>query len=302
MFEVLKITPTYAVRYRHPDAIDLANRSTAFRNQSNNKPKGLTSKKARKRLSQALNWMILFSPLNKTYCREMKRWLTFRINFITLTLSGQQMHSDDFIKEKMLTPFLKWLKRKGCNAYVWKAETQDNGNIHFHITTNTYIHWEGIKNKWNQLQHDNGYLSDFFQRYGHNNPNSTDVHAVKKDTKIVGYMLKYFLKSDIYKKKGKFKEVADPFPSCIIPERKRLVEGRTWAVSDNLTNINCFISEKDANYSEIKWNFLKANPGQNIIGDFYDVFFYNHLIEGKAPVEIVTKLKRLQQELNINPD
>ena len=56
------------------------------------------------------------------------------MKFITLTLSDVQAHTDDSIKEHMLQPFLYWLQRYYNCSYVWKAETQINGNIHFHIT------------------------------------------------------------------------------------------------------------------------------------------------------------------------
>src|SRR5438552_841266 len=107
-----------------------------------NTSKGYLSITSVSKLRAALNWMMLFSEKKFVYNKEQKKGYHFKLNFITLTLSDIQFHPDRFIKRKMLDPFLKWLVRvHNCKNYVWKAETQDNGNIHFHITTNKFIHW-----------------------------------------------------------------------------------------------------------------------------------------------------------------
>src|SRR4029079_14261366 len=156
--------------------------------------------KAKRRRVTAMQWMIFLSPKHSTYCKIQKKKFSFKLNFLTLTLSDVQKHSDKFIVHKMLRPLLKYLIRKGAKHYIWKAETQDNGNIHFHITTYHYIFWRSLRNKWNQLQHRYGYLNKYFNKYGTHDPNSTDVHAVKSDKNIISYMTKYLTKADRYKK------------------------------------------------------------------------------------------------------
>lgn len=88
--------------------------------------------------------------------------------FITLTLPFKQLHSDELIKRECLDPFIKWLTnentyvtqkgkskglQQGCNVkfYVWRAETQKNGNLHFHLVVDRWIDKDQILWRWNQI-------------------------------------------------------------------------------------------------------------------------------------------------------
>jgi hypothetical protein len=77
---------------------------------------------------------------------------------------------------------------------------QDNGNIHFHITTNKFIHWRAIKKKWNRLQQRYGYTQKHGDENKQMNINSTDIHSVKNIKEVMYYFSKYISKSDTYKK------------------------------------------------------------------------------------------------------
>ena len=65
----------------------------------------------------------------------------FKLNLITLTLpSKQNEHSDNEIKHRALNNFFTQLRTKhNLVNYVWKAEKQKNGNIHFHIITDKFF-------------------------------------------------------------------------------------------------------------------------------------------------------------------
>ena len=215
------------------------------------------SKKAKRRLITAMQWMIFLSPNHSTYCKFQKMKFKFKINFITLTLSDVQMHSDKFIVHKMLRSMLKYLIRKGCSHYIWKAETQDNGNIHFHITSNHYIYWKSLRNKWNSIQSKHGYLKKYFDTNGDHDANSTDVHAVKNNKGIISYMTKYMLKSDKYKKNQKKKY---SIPSHYYSEKlnctdasgkylKRTIECALWNCSSTLSKMKMNITEEDLEYN-----------------------------------------------------
>ena len=45
--------------------------------------------------------------------------------------------------------------------YVWKAELQKNQNIHFHLTTNIFIHHATIRTLWNNCINRLGYISEY---------------------------------------------------------------------------------------------------------------------------------------------
>ncbi|MCP9769442.1 hypothetical protein EGI22_16180 [Lacihabitans sp. LS3-19] len=96
--------------------------------------------------------------------------------FVTLTLPFTQFHSDNTIKKQILSPFIEWLRSDanaihvngnhkgqqkgfGVQAYFWRAESQKNGRIHFHLIVDKYIPWDRIRAKWNQCCERLGYIT-----------------------------------------------------------------------------------------------------------------------------------------------
>ncbi len=93
----------------------------------NIKPLGVMSqnqvKKCRKAVENVIN-SVLFN-YDKSLSWKEQRFITF----VTLTLPVPQLHSDRVFR-KMQTRFLENMtKTYNVDFYVWKAETQANGNI-----------------------------------------------------------------------------------------------------------------------------------------------------------------------------
>ena len=162
--------PTYTcLSYRRLDGLKESRRPPAAFISKNE----IQSIKSATRLKNAINWMLLFSDTKRVFAKngrvdkkgnlilnksgQIQHNFYFKLAFITLTLSDRQVHDDDFIKEHLLQPFLYWLNRYYNCLYVWKAESQLNGNIHFHITIDTFVHWKSIRAKWNKLLAKHGY-------------------------------------------------------------------------------------------------------------------------------------------------
>lgn len=121
--------------------------------------------------------------------------------FATLTLPYKQFHGDNEIKRKCLTPFIAELQKfHNVKLYVWRAEPQANGNIHFHILLDRFIHWSDIRARWNRIINKLEYVDAFEQKEGHNDPNSTDMHGLKKVNSISSYIVKYMTKREIRRK------------------------------------------------------------------------------------------------------
>jgi len=72
---------------------------------------------------------------------------------------------------------------------------QERGQIHYHIITPTFIHYQQIRDKWNYLQMKGGFLDDYKERFHSTNPNSTDVHSMKNIRDVEAYLCKYMLKN-----------------------------------------------------------------------------------------------------------
>lgn len=69
--------------------------------------------------------------------------------FITLTLPYQQTHPDSEITKKILGTFFDKCRKIGIlENYVWRAEKQINGNIHYHILTDSFVNYSMIYRIW----------------------------------------------------------------------------------------------------------------------------------------------------------
>lgn len=157
---------------------------------------GLSHKSGIK-LKNAINTLVYTATYKTVWVKEKNYKFRYKINFITLTLPSRQIHTDKEIISKVLSPFLEaWSKRRPGLLYVWKAEVQDNGNIHFHITANAFYHYKKLRRDWNKAVNKLGYV----ERSKLSDPNSTDVHPVHKVRNIAAYLVAYCSKKDLYKK------------------------------------------------------------------------------------------------------
>lgn len=151
----------------------------------------------------------------------------FKLAFITVTISAKErLISIPEGNKQLMKPFLRRLRKLvNINSYVWKAEFQKNGQLHYHLTTNTFIPWQTIRSEWNMILYKNGLLSNYLQTHNSANPNSTDVHSTYKINDMSAYLAKYFSKAEQnYKGKGK-----------------------VWACSNNLRKANYYTFMPESN-------------------------------------------------------
>lgn len=156
---------------------------------------GFISRRTTTRIERMVENMVTAIEQFKISNRRNKLAWKIRPTFVTLTLSYKQFHKDNVIKRQLFSRFIDRLKKdKGVQFYIWRAEPQENGNIHFHILCDRFIEWEWIRNVWNGLQSRLEYIDAFEQKNGHRNPNSTDVHELKKINHVARYICKYMTK------------------------------------------------------------------------------------------------------------
>lgn len=178
---------------------------------------------AKKRLTKAISLLVQSSPEKWIYNPVTKKSQHHKISFITLTLPNVEAAKDaKFTHKYLLQPILRILrnKYKMC-SYVWKAELQKNDSIHYHITTDLFLPWEQLRQHWNALLRKHGLLEAFQQQYGHNNPNSVDIHSVNKINDLEAYLVKYVSKEYQNSKK---------------------LAGKVWDCSKNLKESKYFVT------------------------------------------------------------
>lgn len=291
------IQPGSAYLVRHADFNPTPDRFSAPRLMpSNTRLKNELSKKAKKSLKTATNWISFLSRERDVNFQNGNSYKGFRLSFVTLTLPGKQMHTHSEIVSRCLNQFLIRLRAKyGISNYVWKAELQENGNIHFHLILDRYINWKPLRYIWNQCINLLGYVSryretmeklDFdeycYWRYQTGNPraaavkkawkygketnwqspNTTDVHSVKKVKDLVAYVSKYLSKDIAKKKTG---PIADSIEE---------LTGRLWYCSQSLSKLKRVkvpVSFDNRRYARLLRNCSKV---LSIEVDFCELFFF----------------------------
>lgn len=284
-------------RYERPDQA---------KKLENHKAHILTSQAGR-RLKYSINLLLEQAKVKDCFDHDKKSMFQFKVNFITLDLPAKQVfracellhpsstHSDKSLNRDCLMRFIEECRRRyNLHAYIWKAETQRNGNIHYHLTTDTYMPFGSIRAIWNKILARKGYIDayrakqemihstgfffdesradtgfckakgyrsvrsyeDQFRawKYGvssnWSDPNSTDIHSVKKIKDLARYMVKYMAKN--------------------VPGR-RPVFAKQWGCSDNIApSKKCIVEAATHEYSEFA--SLKDTWSEpQIINDFFTI-------------------------------
>lgn len=267
----LHVYPTYAVkipqreRFRPgPEALAKANeaRRAAIQakkdfEESTGETPPVLSRKAQKRLINSVNWLVASAKEKRVFSKTSEKSFTFKVNFITLTLpTTDHGISDHFFKSTLLHAFINNCRAShNLRNFVWKVEAQENGNIHAHFTTDTFIHHEEVRRIWNKILSSHGIVRKYTEKHARmtkeeyvsmytsekgrsieqlekafevgqkqawTNPNTTDVHAVHKVKDISAYMAKYMSKNE-----------AD----------RRRISGRVWSCNYALSAKNKLIVE-----------------------------------------------------------
>jgi len=194
----VSVKPNYFTTYLHRDVTDDHRYGRPKQNLMpiETKTHGIMSNKANGRVRLAIDWMLHLAKDKPLPQNKVTSNFTFKVNFITLTLCSKQKHSDNEIKAVLLNQFLTELRTKfKCSNYLWRAESQRNGNIHFHIVTDVFVPWRTLRSDWNRIQEKLGYVSAYAAKTGHYDPNSTDVHSINRIKNLSGYLAKYCSKN-----------------------------------------------------------------------------------------------------------
>lgn len=260
--------------------------------------KGLVSDIARRKMSKAVDYLLLMSNEKKVQITNSGRMFAFKIAFITLTLPSIQLHPDKEIKSKCLNQFILEIKKTyGVKNYIWRAEKQKNGNVHFHLIVDKFIGWSELRDRWNRIVNKLGYVDRYrdemkkFHEGGFrvrkellhkwdyknqikayksgvandwNSPNSTDVHSIRKILNIKLYLTKYLTKN----------ENVDFETGELNPEIE-IVTGRIWGCNQPLSNPTGAQMILDSYAQAQLEKAIERSKCRKYDGDFFSVFFIN---------------------------
>lgn len=256
-YPVAKISAGSIVVYNK--AIETKQRSEAqLANEANlrsNEFNGYMSPKTKCKVRKMLDTWITSIELRRKKLNQGNYYRNSKITFLTLTLSSQQVHDDNYIKRNLLNRFIIEIQREWkVNHYFWRAEPQENGNIHFHIMIDRYVHWRTLRDKWNSIQKDFGYIEPFIAKFLHNDPNSTDIKGLEKIRNVSAYVIKY----------------------CCKVEGGRKIDGRIWGCSDSLRKLTCLEVELDNEVRRYIDEVEKDSKTKVVVKDEFTLIFCNN--------------------------
>jgi hypothetical protein len=262
----------------------------------------IISKNAKKKITRSLDYLIYFAQPKQLPKTLHGKGLFFQLNFITLTLASSQCHSDLELKKQIFEPFLNSLRQKWkVKYYVWRTEKQANGNMHWHICTDKFIHWAELRAVWNNHQNKLGYVDRYRENmrewhangfnfrpelsknwpltkqlkaykegilHDWNQPNSTDIHSLKLVTNVRAYFVKYMTKN----------------------EQNLEILGRLWGCSENLSHIEGARDVLAGHIEDELCQLMKNQECQVYKTDFFTCVFFDHLILNSGSYPYLYKL------------
>ena len=249
---------------------------------TDNAPSGEVTEKVYKRLKNSVRAL---QTRNKIEFYKGKRDFD-RLILITLTLPAEQMHSDEYLKDKPLRALIQRLEKDhNCTNWIWKAERQGNGNLHFHLLVDSYIPKAILRRKWNAQLERHGYIDNYEKTWrewdkhgfkfsqelynqgmdgekqlkayqgrldhGYRNPNDTDIHATKKVKNLESYFIKYVAKTD------------------------DKIGGKVWGYSASVREMKNYKAETNETLENLKEDIAKRanNPDDKQFTAFIDEYF-----------------------------
>jgi len=202
---------------------------------------GRISQSSARKIRNAIEWLLAAADEKIVYSKRTKRYHKWKLSFLTLTLPTQGNTTDIQVKS-ILNSFLTLAKYNyGLHSYIWKAEPQSRGVIHFHITSDCYMWKNSVRYEWNRLLAKSGLLN------GHHDPPSTKIHSTYRVSNMAAYLTKYFIKPPTAFAVPPFKPKFDGLAvskrgndeiSFSFPEKLfyiRPISGRLWGCSQSLS-------------------------------------------------------------------
>ncbi len=188
------------------------------------------SPNAYRTLTKKITWLYYLSKSRNRTTYNGKQIYNFKLCFLTLTLPSKQQTSTAEVTANIFNTMLTELRqRTSMTNYVWRMEYQKNGNVHYHLCTDTYLDYFFVLPIWNRILSHHGYIEPYRAKHadlslhqynqlynsdGHKEfatiakqyakgkknkwtqPNSIDCKSVISKKAIASYISKYFGKSE----------------------------------------------------------------------------------------------------------
>lgn len=266
------------------NAIDCINAFTetyrmAYENATQKTVKYCLSKNQASKISEITN--VFISSILSSY-KHGSGFKQRSVTFCTLTLSERQKHQDKDIirslakfiddikkvKNYIICPFTKKQTNDvalSIKNYIWRAETTENGDIHFHILFDAFVNKSVLNRVWNNHLAKLGYEKSLA---------STRIESLKKIADVGAYITKYMTKPPLRTSvKNMTKEHLSKLPDH--KKYRRPILGKQWGCSKNILKLKYidFVENDIGHLKELVENMKEyISPA---LPDFVRVFVGN---------------------------
>lgn len=310
----LKFYPDYIVKYKKftPDSCWSQNISEHKLQKYANKLDGKNQTKKRKtpvKFQPSQISLKKFKKITRSFSFMMEG-LKKNTLFITLTLPARQFHSTTQLQQEALKPFLNILRNvHNVKTYVARLEFQKNGNAHWHLIIDKYIHWGHIRRAWNGILLKLGYVQKYQKKflkmsesdyinlrkprgqeqyikavkayeYGKrtyfSNPNTVDVERIKSHKQLDKYVTKYANKNNPVLKS-----------TTILIKKREEKQFRHWSCSYNLSKLQHFDTSYETYIASEFWYNAVLKFKHVINSDYFSILFIRR--KGSPPLTLYDK-------------
>lgn len=248
-----------------------------------NKRQNSLSKKSMSRIKNYVQLLLDTAIEKEIYSIKENKRFKYKIGFCTLTIPPDFEMNDENIHYKIFKPFLRVLKNKYDLAeYIWKAETQENEKLHYHLTINQWVHWFIINREWRKQIQKHGY------NYGTEKRKraATEIHSVKKIKNLAAYLCKYLAKNDEWKKAtpkeiiSEYDKKTDEQKKEFIKKenvkqwRKRIPNIKLWDCANSLKGKKLTLRNIEENYPAEKLDLYRITT-ECIEKDYFNILLYD---------------------------
>ena len=256
------------------------------------------SKQAQRNLRKKVTWLFHLARKKTVTTVKGKVLQNFKMNFATLKLPSEQIHSSDFITKNCLNQlFIEINKKYAFTNYVWRLEYQKNGNLHYHFATDVYIDFFFLQSTWNRILNKYGYVDLYTRKFSQMSlqqyisatnkdgstdfdtlskryakgcrekwaqPNSVDVKAVFGQNNIAYYISKYMSKKE---DAGAVKKL----PIC----EDNSANSRLWFCSRSLSKLDTVNDNRHAFDDDIFGILSRCEGVYRHIGEYATTLYFD---------------------------
>lgn len=242
--------------------------------KSSRKAEGKVSLQAKRKLAKAVEYLVATAVNKKVHEKLTGKIIQFKVAFITLTLPAKQQHTDKEIINTCLNQFIVEIKKyHNVSNYVWRAEKQGNGNIHFHMLIDRFIPWWELRNRWNRIVNKLGYVDKFQEKHGHETPNSTDIHSTKKIENIHAYLTKYLTKDENTQRTNEMESQIQVHTENEPDDNYNQQTGRIWGCNQKLSEARGCSVDIDWETSNELQAIVKNSKARLYETDYFKVIY-----------------------------